>query len=89
MQASGFDYYAIGDAALELGVARSNLRFWIDIGKVSAKRASDGSRLLSPADVKAARLWISEHEAKRKRQKIESRKARESALRRIKERRTA
>jgi DNA-binding transcriptional MerR regulator len=86
MQPGGFDFYAIGDAALELGVARSNLRYYIDLGKVPCRRASDGSRLMSHDDVKAARAWISAHEAEKARAKETARKSREDALRRIKNR---
>ena len=86
MNTAGFDFYAIGDAAIELGVARSNLRYYIDTGMVPAKRASDGSRLMSHDDLKAARATIGEHEARKARARESAKKAREAALRKIAER---
>lgn len=56
-----FDYLALGDAAAALGIPRPTLRYFCDMGKIVAKRASDGSRLIAPEEVERAREWLKEH----------------------------
>lgn len=89
MRPERFDFYSIGDAAIELGVARSNLRYFIDMGKVPCRRASDGSRMLTHEDVKAARKWIGEHEAKKARARKARKAAQERAILDLKAKRAA
>jgi len=88
MHPSGFDFYAMSDAAIALAIPRSNLRYFIDTGKVPAHRASDGSRLMSHDDIAAARALISEHEAKKARAKTAAKRARDEALKKISAQRT-
>jgi DNA-binding transcriptional MerR regulator len=75
MRRETFDFYSISDAAIALKVDRANLRYWIDMGGVPCRRASDGTRLLTHDDLKAARRWIDEHESA----KEQKRKARKQA----------
>lgn len=79
MRTQKFDFYDIGDAALELSVARANLRYFIDIGKIAAKRTSGGSRILSRQDVTAARKWLAKHAAEKESAKLKLKQAREAA----------
>ncbi len=81
MRPEDFDFYSIGDAADVLDVPRANLRYYIDMGKVPCRRASDGSRMLTHDDLKAARKWIGEHEAKKAREKKARQELKERAAR--------
>jgi hypothetical protein len=79
MRLKKFELWDIGDGSTELGVPRSNLRYFIDIGKIPARRSSSGSRLLSPKDMAAARKWLAKHAAEKERAKLKARQAREAA----------
>lgn len=81
-----FDYLALGDAALELGIPRPTLRHYCDMGKIAAKRASDGSRLFSPQEIERAKSWLKQHAKERAQErervkKLRQRKAKAEAER--------
>lgn len=68
-----FDYLALGDAAAALGIPRPTLRYYCDMGKITAKRASDGSRLITPDEIDRAKAWLREHarEKEQERKRVE------------------
>lgn len=83
-----FDYLALGDAAAALGIPRPTLRYFCDMGKIRAKRASDGSRLIAPDEIERAKVWLKEYarEKDQERRRIAKNRA---AKAQIEERRVA